>query len=38
MINIPKRGRGRQSEEKQAQYDQDLEAFCDQILQIEAKS
>lgn len=31
---IPKRSRGRQTVEAQAQYDVEVERFCDLILQI----
>ena len=35
-IVIPYRSRGRQSAAAQAKYEDDLEAFCDDLLQIQS--
>lgn len=36
-VVFPKRGRGRQSAEKKAKYEREVEAFCDAIVQIASR-
>lgn len=38
VITLPKRKRGRQSATAEARYQEDLDAFCEAILQIDSKS